>query len=115
MAHDNKDDHSGVQWIHQQGPYLLLSFFEENGLEQSQVAEISHLIRYEIFPNPFAFYERVEEESDLSKEPLAGDVAAPDEYVDGDIPPQPFGEDGLDTAEEDIVPHEVPQAEPAEF
>eukprot|EP00760_Papus_ankaliazontas_P037595 PhM_4_TR8589/c0_g1_i1/m.67800/K11290/SET, TAF1, I2PP2A; template-activating factor I len=58
-SHDGQE-YSGVQWNGQHGPNILMAFFDGSLTDHGQVSEVAHAIRFDLFVNPFPYYEYVE-------------------------------------------------------
>jgi len=106
---------SGVQWKAKTEPYTLMGFFDGTVTDQGMISEIAHAIRYEVFVNPFPYYEYVEPERSPEMEPVdSGEFASGAEngaeFPQEDSPQQ---EAGSDFPQEDY-PQEGVQDQPGE-
>jgi template-activating factor I len=75
---------SGVQWVGQagQGPYTFMAFFDGTLADHGMVSEVAHAIRYDIYVNPFPYFDYVEPEAHQAHEeapPADEEPPAPEE------------------------------------
>lgn len=104
---------SGVEWLGDNKPTMatLFSFFDKEGpkLDPQVVTDITHVMRYEFFQNPFTYHDIPTFDELAAREQAEADLDHPEEGMAtaDDFPLQEVGEPGDEAVHEVAPEHEA--------